>query len=140
MFLLCISGVNLFLGEENTIGDDAVSALATRGIRETYPKSNKYVLTHDPRHRIGELYGYAMEHISQFAMMVKCPHLIVKATRWAFGGEEDIEKICHVYEQYNPNNFHLTVVEGNHAVHLTHPENVWHAIQQFLDEKHEGKL
>ena len=140
MFLLYISGVNLFLGEENTIGDDAIRALAARGIRETHPKSNKYVFTRDIRHRIPSLYQYPTELISQFAMMVKCPHLVVRATRWSFGQEEEIEKIRHVYEQCNPDNIHVAVVEGNHAVHLTHPEDVWHAIQPFLEKKHESKL
>ena len=132
-----ISGVNHFVGEEGTISNEAVDALASRGIREL--SDSKLIFTRDLRHRIRSLYGYPTELIAQFAMHVKCPHLVIKATRHGPWPMDDIDVIRKVYEEHNSANFNVEIVEGNHAVHLTNPEDVWLAIQRFL-LKYNNKL
>ena len=124
----------------DTISGDAVDALASRGIRKI--DEAKYIFTRDLKQTILSLYGYPTDVIMQFAQRVKCPHLVIKATRYPErwkSEEEPVDIIRKVYEKSNSNNFYVAVVEGNHAIHLTHPENVWLAIQPFLS-KYKHKL
>lgn len=133
-------GVNEFLDETDTISRDAVDALAVRGIRKT--ENSKYIFSRDLKQRIVSLYGYPTEMIKEFARKITCPHLVIKATRhperWKIE-EEPVNVIRSVYKETNPHNYVEDTVDGNHAIHLTHPENVWLTIQSFL-AKHQHKL
>ena len=133
-------GVNEFLDETDTISREAVDALAVRGIRKT--DDSKYVFSRDLKQTIVSLYGYPTETIEEYARKITCPHLVILATRhperWKIE-EEHVNAIRNVYKQTNPQNYGEETVDGNHAIHLTHPENVWLAIQSFLI-KHQHKL
>ena len=110
-----------------------MDCLASRGIQKI--DNSKYIFTRDLKQRILSLYGYSTDVIMEFAERVKCPHLIIKATRYPerWKIEEDpVDIIRKVYEKSNPSHFYVEVVEGNHALHLTHPENVWLSINPFL--------
>ena len=117
-----------------------MDALAVRGIKET--DDSKYTFSRDIKQRIVSLYGYPTNVIKEFAQKIKCPHLVIKATRhperWMVE-EDHVKEIIKVYKQCNPDNFVEETVDGNHAIHLTHPENVWNAIALFL-KKHQHKL
>jgi len=131
-------GVNEFLDEIDTIPIPAVDALAVRGI--TQMDNGRYTFTRDLKQRVSSLYGYPTDVIKEFAIKVKCPHLIIKATRhperWKVE-EEEVNIIRDAYKESNGNNFKEETVDGNHAIHLTHPENVYKAIETFLtNEKH----
>ena len=130
--------MNEFLDEVDTIPIPAVDALAVRGI--TQMDDGRYKFSRDLKQRVSSLYGYQTDVIKEFAAKVKCPHLIIKATRhperWKVE-EEDVNIIRNVYKESNGNNFKEETVDGNHAIHLTHPENVYTAIETFLtNEKH----
>ena len=129
-------GVNDFVDEVDTISTDAIDSLAKRGITKT--ADSKYIFTRDLKQRILSLYGYPTDVIVQFAKRVKCPHLVIKATRhperWKFE-QEPVNSITNVYKNTNCDNFCISEVDGNHALHLTHPENVWQAIESFLTTK-----
>ena len=131
-------GVNEFLDEVDTIPTNAVDALAVRGITET--SDGKFIFTRDLKQRVASLYGYPTEVIKEFAQKIKCPHLIIKATRhperWKVEAE-DVDIIRNTYMDSNFENFREETVDGNHAIHLTNPENVYSAIEKFLGtEKH----
>ena len=130
--------MNEFLDEIDTIPIPAVDALAVRGI--TKMDNGRYTFTRDLKQRVSSLYGYPTDVIKEFAIKVKCPHLIIKATRhperWKVE-EEEVNIIRDAYKESNGNNFKEETVDGNHAIHLTHPENVYKAIETFLtNEKH----
>ena len=133
-------GVNEFLDETDTISREAVDALAVRGIRKT--DDSKYEFSRDIRQTIVSLYGYPTETIKEYARKITCPHLVILATRhperWKIE-EEHVNAIRNVYKETNLQNYVEEIVDGNHAIHLTHPENVWLAIQSFLT-KHQHKL
>ena len=130
--------MNEFLDEVDTIPTNAVDALAVRGIAET--NDGKYIFTRDLKQRVASLYGYPTDVIKEFAQKITCPHLIIKATRhperWKIETEE-VNIIRNAYKDTNGDNFQEETVDGNHAIHLTHPENVYRAIEKFLkNEKH----
>ena len=130
--------MNEFVDEIDTIHIPAVDALAVRGI--TQMDNGRYTFTRDLKQRVSSLYGYPTDVIKEFAIKVKCPHLIIKATRhperWKVE-EEEVNIIRDAYKESNGNNFKEETVDGNHAIHLTHPENVYKAIETFLtNEKH----
>ena len=132
------SGVNEFVDEIDTIPTNAVDALAVRGIKKTCDE--KYIFTRDLKQRVASLYGYPTDVIKEFAQKIKCPHLIIKATRhperWKIE-EEDVNIIRNAYKDSNVDNFKEATVDGNHAIHLTNPENVYCAIEKFLaNERH----
>ena len=110
-----------------------MDALAARGIKET--ADSKYIFSRDLKERVTSLYGYPTDVIKEFAQKIKCPHLIVKATRhperWKVE-EEAVNVIRNVYRESNPGNYVEETVEGNHAIHLTDPDKVWLKIEAFL--------
>lgn len=127
-----MEGSNQIHGKES-ITVDSAKILLKRGLKKTADDEG-WMFTRDLRHRVASLYGYNHEAVRVFAAGVKCPHLVVRAKEGnIYEKQENIDDILEVYKSTNPK-FREVVVQGNHHVHLNHPENVWPAILAFLEE------
>lgn len=70
---------------------------------------------------------------NNFYFQVKCPHLIIKAKQGnLYENEDNVTEVLDIYKSSNPH-FVLTKAQGNHHVHLNHPDNVWPLIKTFLE-------
>ena len=79
------------------------------------------------------LYGFTNDVIKEFAKCIKCPHLVILATKCdGFEPEENIREILNIYEANNVN-FVLERVDTTHHGHLTEPEKVAPTINHFLE-------
>ena len=80
------------------------------------------------------LYGFTNEVIKEFAKKIKCPHLVLLASKCSgFEPEENIDAILKEYEA-NDVHFVLEKVDTTHHGHLTEPEKVIPVISRFLDK------
>lgn len=80
------------------------------------------------------LYGFTNEVLLEYAKCIRCPHLIVLATKCAgFEPEENIKVILKTYESNNEH-FSLEKIDTTHHGHLTEPEKFAPVIQKFLDK------
>ena len=49
-----------------------------------------------------------------------------------YENEDNVTEVLDIYKSSNPH-FVLTKAQGNHHVHLNHPDNVWPLIKTFLE-------
>ena len=124
-------GVAFTVNEEDGMEKEALDCLAKRSIKRV---EGGFAFTRDLRLRIG-LYGFTTDLMAEFAKEIRCPHLVVMASRpQRFEQEELSRRINLVYEQNNPENYKFVVVGGNHHVHMNSPDLVWSVIEEFLAE------
>ena len=90
------------------------------------------MFTRDMRLYPSALYGFTNDVLKEFAKCIKCPHLVILATKCAgFEPMENIRAITKVYEENNEN-FVLERVDTTHHGHLTEPEKIVPFIKNFI--------
>ncbi len=72
------SGYALFHGDEQAITAHSAEALLERGLRRSTDGSG-FVFARDLKQNNRSLYGYPMIVWREFAVAIKCPHMIVSA-------------------------------------------------------------
>ena len=81
----------------------------------------------------GSLYGFTNDILKEYAKCIKCPHLVIFATKCAgFEKEENITAILKEYQSNNPH-FSLERIDSTHHGHLTEAEKFAPVIQKFLN-------
>ena len=127
----CLLGSNLLISEDN-LTFEGCQYLLPRALKKV--GDDKYVFTRDMRLYSKSLYGFTHDVTKEFAKGVKCPHLIILATKCSgFEPEENILSILKEYEENNKQNFVLEKVDTTHHGHLTEPEKIAPIIKRFLD-------
>lgn len=115
----------------NSINIDACKYLLKRNIRQSNEDKEKYYFSRDNRIKTSIFYTLGQEVSIVMAERIKCPHLLIKATK-----SDYFENKKYFYEVVDilkkKENFEYHEIEGTHHVHLNEPEKVSQIINAFL--------
>ena len=129
--MLNFLGSNALISKQN-LTLEGCQFLLPRALKKV--GEDKYIFRRDMKLYPKSLYGFTNDVIKEFAKCIKCPHLIILATKCAgFEPEENIDAILKEYESNNEN-FVLERIDTTHHGHLTEPEKFAPVIKKFLDE------
>lgn len=118
-------------GGDSHIDQDAAYVLLPRSARQV---DGGYIWTHDPKARPNFLSVFTNDNWLHAISSIKCPVLVVRATDGVcFLPKTYYQKELNVYTK-NAKWFDITVVEGSHHVHLTHPERVAPDVSAFIEK------
>lgn len=130
-YILCfVPAASKSLMKNDNLTEEACDILLKRGLRPV--EGGKFVFTRDFKLYNKSLYSFADDVTAEFARQVKCPHLIILASKSLdyFASEKDF---IDLYRSSNPG-FRLDQVEGGHHFHLTNPEVAAPLIHNFLGQ------
>jgi len=118
-----------------SVTGEAAEIMLTRGLKEV---DGGFVFSRDIRlmpldRRNYNLNKVSREFLLHLAENISCPHLIIKADKgpW-YDTKERNEELLNIYKKNERFEYHK--VEGNHHVHLSHPQRVLPIINLFLDK------
>ena len=120
---------NQFAHGQDSITQESVEILMKRGLEEV---GDKVTWRADLRLRVPATFNALEEQVEHYATNIKCPMLLLKATKSHWYMQEEIAKrILKVYMNHNPN-FQMHKIEGGHHVLLREPQKVIELINEFL--------
>ena len=120
---------NQFAHGQDSITQESVETLMKRGLEEV---GDKVTWRADLRLRVPATFNALEEQVEHYATNIKCPMLLLKASKSHWYMQEEIAKrILKVYMNHNPN-FEMHKIEGGHHVHLNEPQKVIGLINEFL--------
>ncbi|XP_068217520.1 serine hydrolase-like protein isoform X1 [Palaemon carinicauda] len=117
--------------DDATIDKEAAQILLPRSTREV---DNGYIWSHDRKARATFLGFIRGEKWIEIISSIKCPVLLIQATRGTYNYHKEYAKKIHEIYRKNAQWFHVEVAEGCHHAHLTEPRNVAPAVNNFLEE------
>ncbi|XP_057671864.1 probable serine hydrolase [Diorhabda carinulata] len=118
-----------------TLDKEGCEILLRRGIKFCHGKEC-YSLTRDPRLKIDALTWFTMDKILDFASMIKCEILNIRADRgMELDPPENYDIILDAIEGSQTERIVRVFVDGTHYVHLIHPEVIASIIINFLNSQ-----
>ncbi|XP_075225244.1 serine hydrolase-like protein [Lycorma delicatula] len=114
-------------GRNHVLSEAGAKTLLQRSLKKI---GNGYRFSADQRLKLSIPYILNYDQQKNIINNIKCPFLLISA----FDSLEVVTKVkkyhCHLFEDVK--NFKYYIVEGNHSVHIDHPENVAPLISEFL--------
>lgn len=115
------------------LDDKACKILMSRSV--TQQEDGKYTFNRDPRLRVLPVHSmFSREQLEDFARLIKCPYLILKAENSFWPEKEEYYYSALEIMKASNNNLHFKKMPGTHHLHLTDAETTAVAINEFLEK------
>lgn len=123
----------LLTGTFSSYTRESLPYLLARGIKESKHNPDRYFFIRDNRVKTRiNYFPMSKESSVEMAASIKVPYCYIKALQCGFNTQWDyMDEILKTMTDSNPS-FEVHGVDGDHHVHLTHPEKVSELLSRFI--------